>query len=488
MRDKKKRGAMDDGKSERSSSTDEAREPAHGTSSREGERRDTELREGKTAGHQGPAGVYTRLARVAELARQHPERALNTLAHHIDLALLREAHELVRKDGAVGVDGQTAAEYGEALEENLASLLERFKSGAYQAPPVKRVHIPKGDGMKMRPIGIPTFEDKVLQRAVLMVLEAIYEEDFMPCSFGFRRGRSAHQALQTFWDKTMDRAGGIVVEVDIEGFFDSLAHSHLRDFLDERVRDGVIRRTIDKWLKAGVFEDGRVMHPSEGSPQGGVISPLLANVYLHHVLDTWFENEIKPRLRGRAFLVRYADDVVIVLDNEEDARRVMAVLPKRFGKYGLKLHPQKTRVVPFRRPGSQGATRGSFDLLGFTHFWAKSRKGEWVVRRKTASSRLRRTTRALWSWCKEHRHARVSDQHAGLSRKLRGHDAYYGITGNSPSLSTLRFLVKHMWRNWLARRGQRGSMPWNRFNELLKRYPLPPPLAVHSTLRHAARP
>jgi len=276
------------------------------------------------------------------------------LAHHIDIELLREAHELVRKDGAVGVDGQTAAEYAEALEENLASLLERFKSGAYKAPPVRRVHIPKGSGSKTRPIGIPTFEDKILQRAVLMVLEAVYEEDFLPCSFGFRRGRSAHQALETFWRSSMDMGGGVVLEVDIEGFFDSLAHVHLRSFLDERVRDGVIRRTIDKWLKAGVLEAGRVMHPNEGSPQGGVISPLLANVYLHHVLDTWFENEIKPRLKGRAFLVRYADDVVIVLENEDDARRLKAVLPKRFAKYGLKLHPEKTRDVPFRRPAQRG--------------------------------------------------------------------------------------------------------------------------------------
>jgi len=490
MREEKKRSATDDGKSERSSSTGEAREPPRGTSSREGERRDTEPHEGKAPGHQGPTGVYTRLARVAQLAREHPERVLTTLAHHIDIELLREAHGLVRKDGAAGVDGRTATEYAEALEENLASLLERFKSGAYRAPPVRRVHIPKGSGSKTRPIGIPTFEDKVLQRAVLMVLEAVYEEDFKPCSFGFRRGRSAHQALETFWRSVMDMGGGVVLEVDIEGFFDSLTHSHLRSFLDQRVRDGVIRRTIDKWLKAGVLEGGRVMHPNEGSPQGGVVSPLLANVYLHHVLDTWFENEIKPRLTGRAFLVRYADDVAIVLESEGDARRVMSVLPKRFGKYGLRLHPEKTRAVQFRRPGPRGPDEkpGTFDLLGFTHYWAKSRKGAWVVKRKTASDRMRRALKKISTWCKEHRHCGVAEQHDGLCRRVRGHDAYYGITGNSSSLSTLRFWVRRIWHTWLNRRSQRGDMPWDRFNLLLKRYPLPPPVAVHSTFRHVASP
>ena len=289
----------------------------------------------------------------------------------------------------------------------------------------------------------------------------------------------------------MDMGGGVVLELDIEGSFDSLAHAHLRSFLDERVRDGVIRRMIDKWLKAGVLEGGRVMHPTEGSPQGGVVSPLIANVYLHHVLDTWFENEIKPRLNGRAFVVRYADDVVIEFENEDDARRVMAVLPKRFGKYGLKLHPEKTRVVPFRRPAQRGHDDnrpGTFDLLGFTHYWAKSRKGAWVVRWKTAGDRMRRALKKISAWCKEHRHWRVSDQHSVLSRKLRGHDAYFGITGNSSSLGALRHWVRRIWRFWLARRSQRGRMRWDRFNLLLKRYPLPPPVAVHSKLRHAARP
>ena len=256
----------------------------------------------------GPQSVSTRLRRIAELARQMPGAALTTLSHNIDLDLLREAYRRTRKDGATGVDEVTAEEYAKTLDENLASLLERFKSGTYWAPPVRRVHIPKGDGTKTRPIGIPTFEDKVLQRAVAMVMEAVYEQDFLNCSWGFRPGRSAHGALDALREGLKQMNGGWVIDVDIERFFDTLDHGQLRQMLDQRVRDGVLRRMIDKWLKAGVLEEGAIHYPEGGTPQGGVISPLLANIYLHHVLDTWFESMAKPALRGEAFLVRYADD------------------------------------------------------------------------------------------------------------------------------------------------------------------------------------
>ena len=254
------------------------------------------------------------------------------------------------------MDGQTWAEYAKNLEGNLQSLLDRAKSGTYRAPPVRRVHIPKaGSTTETRPIGIPTLEDKVLQRAVVMLLEPIYEQDFDAGSYGFRPGRSAHQALEDLWKQTMDSGGGWILEVDIRKFFDTLDHAHLREFLQHRVRDGVLLRLIGKWLKAGVMEDGSVSYPDAGSPQGGVISPLLANVFLHYVLDVWFEQEVQPRLRGRAYLIRYADDFVIWFTHEDDARRVMEVLPKRFGKYGLTLHPDKTRLVPFHRPPRKAA-------------------------------------------------------------------------------------------------------------------------------------
>jgi RNA-directed DNA polymerase len=251
--------------------------------------------------------ISTRLKSIAELASKAPDMVIRTLAHHIDVEFLREAYRRTRKDGAVGIDGQTADEYARHLDENLQSLLDRFKSGRYRAPAVRRVHIPKGDG-GTRPLGIPTFEDKVLQRAVTMVLEAVYEQDFLDCSYGFRPGRSAHQALKALWNGLMDLGGGWVLDADIKSFFDTLAHGHLRNFLDQRMTDGVLRRAIGKWLNAGVLEEGRIERSSEGTPQGGVISPLLANLYLHYVLDQWFAEEVQPRLKGVAFLVRYADD------------------------------------------------------------------------------------------------------------------------------------------------------------------------------------
>lgn len=427
--------------------------------------------------------VSTRLQRIAQLAREDRTRVLVSLAHHIDMDLLREAYRRTRKDGAPGVDGLMAAAYGERLEENLQSLLDRFKSGRYKAPPVRRVYIPKGsDPSKMRPLGVPTFEDKVLQRAVTMVLEAVYEQDFLDCSYGFRPGRSAHQAIRVLREGLMEMNGGWVLEADIEGFYDNLDPRQLRSFLDQRVRDGVLRRTIDKWLSAGVLEEGTLRHPETGTPQGGVISPLLSNIYLHKVLDEWFEAEVKPRLHGQALLIRFADDFVLVFQLERDARRVLDVLAKRFDKYGLRLHPDKTRLLPFERPGKTGPDKTqptektrSFDFLGFTHYWEKSRRGNWVVKRKTASDRISRTLRKLNLWCQGNRHAPVAWQHTQILSKLRGHYGYYGITGNSRSLNSLHHWAKRIWRKWLSRRSRKSILTWEGFNLLLERYPLPNP-------------
>ena len=375
-----------------------------------------------------PEDISTRLQSIAKLAREAPDMVLVTLAHHIDVEFLKEAFNRTRKDGAVGVDGQTAEAYAENLEENLQSLLNRFKSGLYRAPPVRRVHIPKGDGKKTRPLGIPTFEDKVLQRAVTMILEAVYEEDFESCSYGFRPARSAHGALKVLWNGLAEIGGGWVLDADIEKFFDRLDHQHLRSFLDQRVRDGVIRRAIGKWLKAGVLEEGQYHRSSEGTPQGGVISPLLANIYLHEALDKWFAKEVRPRLKGKAGLLRYADDFVIVFEREDDARRVMEVLPKRLARFGLTLHPDKTRLLDFRRPrsGGDGPSQRdrSFDFLGFTHHWGQSRRGNWVVRQKTAKSRFKRAVTTTAKWCRRHRLLPVSEQRDSLALKLTGHYGY----------------------------------------------------------------
>jgi RNA-directed DNA polymerase len=443
-------------------------------------------------GTPNPEPMSTGCQRIAERARQAPQMSFMSLAHHIDLRLLDDAYQRTRKDGAVGVDGQTAEDYAVHLMDNLQDLLNRAKSGTYRAPPVRRMHIPKGTEGETRPIGIPTFEDKVLQRAVVMVLEAIYEQDFLDCSYGCRPGRSAHQALGKVWKQTMDGLGCWIVKVDIQRFFDTLDHRHLRELLRLRVRDGVLLRLIGKWLKAGVLEEGEITYPAMGTPQGGVASPLLANVYLHYVLDVWFERDVKPRLRGKAFMIRYADDILMGFTEESDARRVLEVLPKRLGKYGLTLHPEKTRLVPFQRPNqrsvSESGKPGSFDLLGFTHYWGRSRRGFWVVQRKTATSRFSRAVKKIAQWCRVHRHLPVAEQHQTLSQKLRGHDAYFGITGNSRMLQRLRHVVGRVWKKWLSQRSWDGRLTWDLFRRLLQRFPLPPPRVVHSAYRGVASP
>jgi RNA-directed DNA polymerase len=447
------------------------------------------------AGTSNPETVSTRQQRIAELAKQAPQMGFTSLNHHVDLAWLYEAFLRTRRDGAPGVDGRTAADYEANLRDNLQALLDRAKSGTYRAPPVRRVRIPKGTGTtETRPIGIPTFEDKVLQRAVVMALEPIYEQDFRDCSYGFRPGRSAHQALEALWQHTMQKGGGWVLEVDIRKFFDTLDHAHLRSLLALRVRDGVLLRLIGKWLNAGVLEAGAVTYPDQGTPQGGVISPLLANIYLHYVLDEWFEQEVKPRLRGRAFLIRYADDFVMGFACEEDARRVWDVLPKRFGKYGLTIHPDKTRLVPFGSPGRDDreplgpdCRPGTFDFLGFTHYWGRSRKGNAVVMRQTSASRFSRAVRTIAQWCRRNRHRPIPEQHATLSQKLRGHYGYYGITGNSRALVNLRHVVTGLWHKWLSRRSWAGYLSWPRFQRLHASYALPPPVVVHSVYRQAAK-
>jgi RNA-directed DNA polymerase len=430
------------------------------------------------AGKPSPKTVSTKIGQIAKLAKQMPGTALTSLSHHIDVDWLREAHRRTRKDGAPGVDRQTADEYASNLEENLRSLLDRAKSAdRYRAPPVRRVHIPKGDGSKTRPIGIPTFEDKILQRAVVMALEAVYEQDFVDCSFGFRRGRSAHQALHAVWSQLTEMKGGWVLEADIAAFFDSVDHGLLQQILRRRVRDGVLLRLIGKWLNAGVMEEGCVYHPEAGAPQGGVISPLLANIFLHEVLDEWFEHEVKPQLMSRAFLVRYADDFVMAFMWKGDAQRVMDLLSKRFEKYGLRLHPEKTRLVCFDRPArATRNTKGpaSFDLLGFRHYWARSRQDLWVVKRKTVPSRLVRAVARVDKWCRDHRHEPLAQQHRQLESKLRGHYNYYGVIGNGRSLQAFQFLVTRVWFRWLRRRS-RARPDWNWMNRMLGLFPLPRP-------------
>jgi RNA-directed DNA polymerase len=426
-----------------------------------------------------PQSLSTILQWIAKGAREH-ESAFRTLAHHMTPELLHDSYRRIRKDAAVGVDGQTAKEYSKDLEANLRALHTRLREQRYRAPAIRRVWIPKEDGSgKQRPLGLPTFEDKIVQRAVVTLLEGIYENDFYEFSYGYRKGKSCHQALEALWQQTMSGMQWII-DGDISDYFTTIDHGRLREFLGRRVADRSIIRLIGKWLNAGVLEDETLSYLDQGTPQGGVISPLLANMYLHYVLDEWFVTEVKPRLRGRAYLIRVADDFVIGCDYEEDARRLMAVLPKRMQKYNLTIHPEKTRLLDFRKPGPQASKgKDTFDFVGFRHYWGKTRRGKWVVKRKTAAKRQRRTMRRLRDWCRANRHEPVRAQHRALSAKLRGYYNYYGVTGNFPSLRVVYRWAERQWWYWLNRRGG-TRRSWSVFSQTIgQAFCLPLPFIVH---------
>ena len=426
--------------------------------------------------------VTPKLQRIAAQAARDPDRVFTTLAHLIDVDFLREAYRHTSKTSAPGIDGVTAQQYAEHLDENLHDLHERLRSGRYQAMPVERVWIEKEEG-KQRPIGKPTFEDKIVQRAVAMLLEAIYEQDFSDSSYGFRRGRSPHDALDELRERCMRDNIGWIVDADVSGYFDSIDRIRLREGLRQRVNDGSILRLIGKWQRAGVMEEGRVSHPETGVVQGGVSSPVLANIFLHHVLDEWFEQEVQPRLQGRGFLIRFADDFVIGCELQADAHRIMAVLPKRFARYGLTIHPTKTALIAFSKPETpQGSTEGNgtFDFLGLTHYWTRSRRGYWVIKRRTAQKRLRRTKKSLWRGCRQHRHTPLQYQYQQLCQKLRGHFQYYGIRGNFRLLEEVRSAAEKAWRYWLSRRSSKSAIGWEKLQKLLETYVLPTPKVVHA--------
>ncbi len=420
--------------------------------------------------------VSTKLNRLKELARDHPTRVFTSIHHLIDLDFLKEAYRQTNRSAAAGVDGVTAKVYAEHLDANLNSLLQRYRDGSYRAPPVKRVWIDKEDGSQ-RPLGIPALEDKILQRAVAMLLSALYNVDFYGYSFGFREKRSAHQAIQYLRDQCNRQNVSVIIDADVSQFFDHLSHEHLRNILKWRVKDGKIIRFIGKWLRAGVMEDNHLRYPDQGSPQGGSISPLLANIYLHHVLDDWYEKEVKPRLYGRSFIVRFADDFVIGCEHPHDGERLMKVLPKRFAKFDLTIHPEKSKQIAFRRPphGEDKSGTGTFDFLGFTHFWGKSRNGNWVIKRKTSAKRMRRAMKNLWLYCRNSRHQPLVMQHKELKAKLLGLYNYYGIIGNYKMLEVLFEHARRAWKRWLARRSRSGVLNYEKFERLWKVWPLPKP-------------
>ena len=430
----------------------------------------------------GSPTVSMKLQRIAEQAQRYPEMVFNNVFHLIDREFLLEAYRLTRKNSAPGVDKVTAKQYAENLDANLGDLHERLRDNRYVAPPVERVWIEKEDGKK-RPIGKPCFEDKIVQRAVVMILEVIFEHDFHDFSHGFRKGHSQHQALHELREQCRKLHINWIVDADVSGFFDNLDWGHLREFIQQRVGDGGILRLIGKWLHAGVLESGELTHPDKGTPQGGVVSPMLSNIFLHHVLDEWFVKDVQPRMQGRCFLIRFADDFIIGCELEADARRVMEVLPKRFGRFSLSIHPEKTVLIAFKKPPSRDSSargKGTFDFLGFTHYWAKTRRGYWVIKRKTVGKRLRRFMKAIWLWCRENRHKPLQEQYRILCSKLRGYYQYYGIRGNFKMLEAVFEHTERAWRYWLSRRSHKGRINWQKFVASVRdKLPLPKPRIIH---------
>lgn len=424
----------------------------------------------------GPVTVSTKLDRLREQAREHPDWVFTTLNHLIDLDFLLEAWSRTRKDAAAGVDNQTAEEYAKDLIANLSDLLRRYRENTYRAPPVKRVWIEKED-KSLRPIGIPTLEDKILQRAVAMVISAIYEVDFHDFSYGFREKRSAHDALGALRESCFKTNVSVIIDADVSKFFDKMPHDKIREILRRRINDGKIIRFIGKWLNAGVMEKDSIHFPDCGSPQGGVISPLLANIFLHEVLDDWYVQQVTPRLKGRSFLIRYADDFVLGCENAEDGKRLMEVLPKRFEKYGLTIHPEKSKMIRFERASrfSEISDNGTFDFLGFTHYWGRSRSDNWVVKRKTAKKRLKRAMRNIHVYCRNNKHEPIREQHADLRSKLHGLYNYYGIPCNYEAMYALYRFTRRAWKRWLGRRTRSGFIKWELFDRFLKVFRLPMP-------------
>jgi RNA-directed DNA polymerase len=415
---------------------------------------------------------------IAERAKNHKQEALTNISQFIDDELLHISYRNLNKNSSPGVDGKYWHNYSLNSQFRIPELLTEFKSGKYKAPHIRRVYIQKGKTGK-RPLGIPTIEDKILQESVRQVLNPIYEEDFKDFSYGFRKGRSAHGAIEYMFREVSFKGLHYIIDADIKNYFGSISHVILREFLDRRVIDGVIRKQINKWLKAGILEGEQLSYPEDGTPQGGLISPLLSNIYLHYVLDEWFSEQIQPKLSGRSFIVRYADDFVLGFEKASDVKRVMEVLSKRFEKFNLELHPDKTKIINLNSKRGEG--NRSFDFLGFTHFLGASRKGKMVLKRKTSSKKLTLSLNKIEDWIKHNRNTSLSELISLLNRKLRGHYGYYGITFNSKGINSYFSQVRRILHKWLNRRGGKPVWNWDRFEKLTKVWmPLFKPKIYHS--------
>jgi len=424
------------------------------------------------------------LCRLSKLAQEDPARKFSSIAHLLTPQGLMEAFTSLRRQSSAGVDAVTYRDYEEQADQNVQKLWERLRQGAYRVKPLRRIYIPKEDG-KQRAISIPALEDKIVQKATVRLLNAIFETDFLDCSYGARPGRNAHQALDEVDRQIFRRSITHVLELDIVSYFDAIVRGALMEMIERRINDRSLLRLIGKWINVGVIDEGRLLCSETGIGQGQVISPFLANVYLHNVLDRWFEDVVKPRLRGQAFLVRYMDDAVICFQNEQDAQKVLRVLGKRMEKYGLALHPQKTRLIEFGRRALMTARKlrrkpETFDFLGFTHVSAWSRSGKYTTWVRTMRKRLRRGLRDVAQWCKANRHRPVGEQQAALNAKLRGHYQYYGRSSNHRRIRQFYNAVRLIWRKWLDRRSRAGRLSFRAYGHFLQRHPLLLPRITHS--------
>ena len=434
-----------------------------------------------SAAHRSREPVATKLHRIAEKARKEPLFQFTSLYHLMNEELLRECFKRLRSDAAAGIDRVTKGMYAENLDANLTDLIGRLHRMAYKPQPVRRKYIPKPGSDEQRPLGIPALEDKLVQSGLVRILDAVYEQDFIGDSYGFRPGRSCHSALRALSDTVENNPVNHIVEADIKGFFDHVNQEWLMKFLAHRISDKRIQRMVKRFLKAGVSEDGTIMVSDEGTPQGGVISPLLANIYLHYALDLWFEKVFRKRCKGLARLIRYADDFVVCFQYKPDAELFLQEVGKRLGKFGLELEPTKTRVMEFGRFAVQNAKRRgeraeTFDFLGLTHYCGTKRDGKgFRMKRVTARKKFTAKLKAFKEWMRMARTMKTKELWEIAKSKLRGHYAYYGVTDNLSGIKRFGEEVRKLLFKWLNRRGKRGCLNWQKFGEMLKRFPLPEP-------------
>jgi group II intron reverse transcriptase/maturase len=422
------------------------------------------------------ANRQTKFSCIKRKAQENPAEVFTSLAHHLTEEYLTTSFRKLRKSAASGIDEVNANDYELDFLQRIENLHARLKSGQYHAPNIRRVWIAKGNG-KQRPLGISTTEDKIVQRAVTDILNLIYEQDFYEYSYGFRPRRSAHQALKELHCQCMKRRIRWVLDCDIQGCFDNFDHNILLSLLSKRIKDKRIMQQIKQWLKVGVVDGKSLQVSQRGTPQGNIISPLMCNVYMHYALDTWINETVRPLLKGEMFLIRYADDFIIGFEHEEDAKKVNRTLPKRMGKYGLTIHPEKSKLIKF---SPDGKTRlPTFDFLGFTHYWGKSQKGKWMVKRKTRQKKMQAIIQNLKDTCKIHKHEKLKEQSKVLKSKLRGLYQYYGIRGNFISINRMYRIVLYAWFKWLNRRSQRKSYTWKGYWELINYFNLPKPKIIH---------